>query len=87
MLKEAQMHQNKYPKADFRGEIYEVVYKLFLSWDWSVSGDGVDRLSLPYSVLGINLLVFAVAVQVAIQEREHKLNKIYSDSCLAVQER
>lgn len=41
-------------------------------------GNRLDRLSLPYLVLWINLSFFAVAAEITIQEREHKPNKIYS---------
>lgn len=61
-----------------------IVYKLFPSWDWSVRGDGVDRLSLPYSVLWKNLM-FCCCCRSRFPEEGAQAQQNLFHSCLAVQ--
>lgn len=82
MLKEAQMCKKKLCQSWLQRRDLWIVYKLFLSWDWSVRADQVDRLSLPYSVLWINLFIFCCCYRICYPGEGAQAQQIYSTPVL-----
>lgn len=76
------MPKKNYPKADFREENYEKPVSFFFPGMKCERRGDEQTFSTILNTLDKTPRFFAAAVKVAIQEREHKLSKIYSTPVL-----